>query len=494
MTSARRRVMLITPPYHTGVVEAAGVWLPLHLVYLAGAARQAGAEVYLYDAMSLRHDHDAIAKEIERFRPDVVGVTAITAMEPDARRVCRSAKAVDPRILTLLGNQHPTFMWREILGADPAVEAIVCGEGEQTLAEVVAAVAATPGAAHTTDLGPVRGVAWRRDGIAVQNPPRPLCADLDRLTPAWDAVDWPRYFYRPHPAGRLAIISTSRGCQKQCSFCSQQKFWARSWRGRRPLAVVEELERLRDRFDVQVAMLADETPTVDPTRWQEILRLLIDRRVGVELLMETRIDDILRDAALLGQYRAAGISHIYVGVESTSQATLDLYKKETRVADAKRAIAMINDHGIVSETSFVLGTLDETPASIARTVELAKWYAPDMAFFLALTPWPYADLYPQLEAHVTSRDYSRYNLIEPVVKPRSMTIDEVRRALLRATGSFFHDKFARLESLPAAKRAYLVDVLKLLIEHSYLKDHMREMAAQHEMPAAVAAMLATLGE
>ena len=48
------RVLLVSPPYHSGVVEAAGVWLPLNLVYLAGHARAAGAEVRIYDAMASR--------------------------------------------------------------------------------------------------------------------------------------------------------------------------------------------------------------------------------------------------------------------------------------------------------------------------------------------------------------------------------------------------------------------------------------------------------
>src|SRR5512134_387252 len=88
----RPRVLLVTPPYHSGVVEAAGVWMPLSLVYLAGHARAAGAEVRIYDAMSLFHSHEDIAREIESFRPDLVATGAITAMEPDAREICATAK------------------------------------------------------------------------------------------------------------------------------------------------------------------------------------------------------------------------------------------------------------------------------------------------------------------------------------------------------------------------------------------------------------------
>lgn len=484
--SARPRVLLVTPPYHSGVVEAAGVWMPLHYAYLAGHARKAGAEVQLYDAMSLFHGHAEIAKEIERFEPDIVGVTAITAMEPDAREICRTAKRLRPQALTVMGNVHPTFCWKELLAEEPAIDAVVRGEGEETLAKLVQAVSAGSG------MDRIAGLAWRKDGAPVANVPRAFHKDLDALEPAWDLIDWPRYFYRPSPEGRLAIVSSSRGCSQMCSFCSQQRFWERSWRGRSPEAFVAELELLRDRHGVRVAMLSDETPTKDPARWRRVLERLVERKVGVELLMETRVDDILRDEALLPLYREAGVSHIYVGVESTRQATLDLYRKDIQVEQSRRAIELINQHGIVTETSFVLGTPDETKESIAQTVELAKWYAPDMAFFLALTPWPYADIYAALAEKISVRDFRRYNLVEPVVKPDGMTLDEVQKALHRATGEFFHDKFKNLAKLSLEKRRFLVQVLKLLIENSYLGHEMKAMAGHGEMPADVRRMLEEL--
>jgi anaerobic magnesium-protoporphyrin IX monomethyl ester cyclase len=487
MMTRRPRVLLVTSPYHSGVVEAAGVWMPLALVYVAGAARQAGAEVEIYDAMSLFTTHDDIAKKIAEFKPDLVGTTAITATEPDARVICATAKRWNPAVKTLVGNVHATFCWEEILREDHNVDFVVRGEGERTMTELVQAVEA--GAGYEK----IDGLAWRKDGIPVSNAPRALAADLDALPAAFDLVDWKLYHYRPRPDGRLAIASSARGCSSRCSFCSQQKFWGRTWRGRDPLKFVTELEHLRDAYGVRITMLSDETPTSDRARWEKVLDLLIERGTGMEILMETRVDDVIRDEDLLGRYARAGVSHIYVGVESTSQSTLDLYNKDIKVNESKKAIDLINQHGMVSETSFVLGTPDETAASIRKTVELAKWYAPDMAFFLALTPWPYAEIADGLDSHVVTRDYRRYNLVEPVMKPDNMTLQEMQQELHRATGHFFHDKFMNLDKLSPEKRAFMVSVLKLLIEKSYLGHEMHHMAKGAEMPESVRKMLAELG-
>ena len=487
MLGHKPRVLLVTSPYHSGVVESAGTWMPLAMVYVAGEARVAGAEVEIYDAMSLFTTHEDIARKIAEFKPDIVGTTAITATEPDARVICATAKAWNPAVRTVIGNVHATYCWDEILRDDPSVDFVVRGEGEATIAELVKAVAAGEGYER------IAGLAYRKDGIPVANPPRMLAFDLDRFQPAWDLVDWPIYSYRPSPEGRLAIVSSARGCVQKCSFCSQQKFWGRSWRGRDPARFVDELEMLRDRYGVRVAMLSDETPTSDRVRWEKVLDLLHERGTGVELLMETRVDDILRDEEILPKYVKAGVSHVYLGVESTSQATLDLYKKDLKVADSKKAIDFINAHGMVSETSFVLGTPEETTASIRETVELAKWYAPDMAFFLALTPWPYSDIGPEMESRLVTKDYRRYNLVEPVMKPDNMTIKELHGELHRATGDFFYDKFKNLSKLTPEKRTFMIKVLKLLIEHSYLGAEMKQMAGHAGMPDSVKQMLREIG-
>ncbi len=238
-------------------------------------------------------------------------------------------------------------------------------------------------------------------------------------------------------------------------------------------------------------MLSDEIPTFDRDRWVRILDLMIERKVGVKLLMETRVDDILRDADIMHRYREAGVEHIYVGVEAGDQATLDLFNKNTKVEQSKAAIDIINNADIVSETSFVLGMPDDTPESIAAIIELAKHYNPDMGFFLAIAPWPYAELYPDLEPYVATKDYRKYNLVEPVVKPKNMTLAELEGELGRASQKFFMHKFLHLHELSPWKQEFMVSVLDILINHSYLASRMKAAMREggKEMPEEVKALL-----
>lgn len=70
----------------------AGHWVPLTFVYLAGAAREAGFDPVIYDAMTKRHGFRQIEEKIVHEKPDYVATTAITSTVVDALEVLRTAK------------------------------------------------------------------------------------------------------------------------------------------------------------------------------------------------------------------------------------------------------------------------------------------------------------------------------------------------------------------------------------------------------------------
>ncbi len=471
------RIILVTPDYHCGVVESAGRWPHLGFVYLAGELRQAGHEVRIYDAMAKNHSFSQIMDNIKKYNPDVVGTTAYTATMPAAADILRAVREWNPDKLTVIGGIHPTFCYEEVLQEYPFIDVIVRFEGEFTLTELISAWEAGG------DFACISGIAFARNGEVFCTPARDYTCDLDTLSPAWDLLDWKDYTFFIYPGSRLAIVSTSRGCIHNCAFCSQHKFWNRTWRARRPESVVAEIEYLVREYDVEVFFISDEYPTRDRQRWEEILDLLIAKDLGASFLLETRVDDIVRDEDIINKYRSAGIIHIYVGIEAAAQENLDLFKKGIAADDSKRALDIIHSAGIVSETSFILGTPGETPESIARTLESACLYNPDFAHFLLLAPWPYADMYPELAPFIFEKDYSKYNLVEPVIKPEAMTGDELFTAVLNCYRKFYMAKIPEWVNLKNDfKRKYALQSMKAIMENSFLKEHILKLGA---MPKSV---------
>lgn len=478
------KILFITPPYHCGVVEVAGRWIPLHLVYLAGSARAAGFECEIYDAMSLDASHTDIARAIANSDPDFVATSCITATYPDGLEILQAAKALGKR--TIMGGVHPSFMWREVLEEkDHPVDFVVQGEGEQTLVELLTALR------DGGDLASVRGIAHRENGFPESTPTRPRHQSLDGFPLAWDLLDWPTYTYFVYPGSRLGAISTSRGCMHGCTFCSQQKFWNRSWRGRSPEDVVAELEHLRNDYDVDVILLSDEYPTPDARRWERLLDLVIERDLGQKLLLETRVEDVVRDEPILEKYVAAGVAHVYVGVEATDQATLDLVNKNADVETGIKALRLLSDYGIVSETSFVLGFPDETPEKIKKTLELSKTYDPDNAHYLAITPWPYADLWTEMKPYIATRDYRKYNLIDPVIRPKAMSLQDVDNAIVDCYRSFYtHKAVSVFTDKNSERRDYMLRAMKLIMGSSFVR---KKMMSGKGMPPEVRDLLKRIG-
>ncbi len=477
-----KKILFITPPFHAGVVEVAGKWVPLYLVYLAGAARAAGYEAEIYDAMTKNASYAEIEKKIRQSMPDFVAVSVITCTAPDAIKVIELAKRINPEVKTILGGVHASFMYEEMFGSTEALDYVVRGEGEQTIVELMDAVT------NANALSSVSGIAYRHNGAVRATEPRPFMENLDGLPMAWDLLDWSDYHYFIIPGSRLGAVSTSRGCDKECTFCSQQKFWHRKWRGRSPNDIVREMLELKERFGVNVVLFTDDYPTPDRQRWEGLLDLIIEKRLGQYILMETRAKDIIRDEDILHKYKKAGIVHIYVGTEATEQKSLDYIKKDLSIEESKKALALLRGHGIITETSMILGLPDETEESIARTLELALEFNPDFAHFLAIAPWPYADIYNDLQDYIVERDYRKYNLIDPVIKPRAMTLADLDRAIVDCYRAFYMHRYAEmaLEEKDEFKKKYMMTSMKLMMSNSFIK---KKIVAVGEMPAEVKKIL-----
>jgi anaerobic magnesium-protoporphyrin IX monomethyl ester cyclase len=481
-----KKILFITAPYHANVVEVAGRWVPLYYVYLGGAAREAGFEVEIYDAMTKKTGFKEVEEKIRQSKPDYVGVMTITCTSPDALETVKLVKKVDPSITTIMGGIHSSFMYDELFDrSEGNIDFIVRGEGEKTIAEFLQAH--SRGASHD-ELATVKGLVFRKEGKTVAAPARPLMEpdELETLPKAWEALDWNDYTYYILPGTTLGALDTSRGCDKDCSFCSQRLFWEKRWRGRSPESLLRDIEEQK-KFGVDVILLTDDYPTLERERWETFLDMLIERETDVYFLMETRVEDIIRDKDILWKYRKAGIIHIYVGIESTDDEVLEKMKKGITVDQAKEALKLLDEADIITETSMILGMPDETPESIEKTIEYAIFYNPDFCHFLAICPWPYADLYEELEPHIESYDYRKYNLIDPVVKPKNMTLKEIDEAIVDCYRRFYMGKLNQIKDMKNEfRKGYLLHAMDRVMKNSFL---VNKIGSLGEMPPEVKASI-----
>ncbi len=260
----------------------------------------------------------------------------------------------------------------------------------------------------------------------------------------------------------------ARGCPFTCSFCSQWKFW-RDYRIRDPKRVVDEIETLQRDHGVGFFILADEEPTINKKKFVAFCQELIDRKLDILWGINTRVTDILRDEELLPFYRKAGLIHVSLGTEAAAQLKLDLFNKETTVAQNKRAVELLRDAGIVVEAQFIVGLENETAETLEETYRMAQDWKPDLANWSMYTPWPFSDLFKELGDKVEIFDYEKYNFVTPIIRPQAMDRGELLDRVMNNYRRFYMKK--ALFSYPWAgsgqRRRYLLGCLKAFLKAGF---------------------------
>jgi len=459
------RILLIHPNYHSGGAEIAGNWPPAWVAYLAGSLRKAGyTDVRFVDAMTNDISEPALRKILEEEKPDVIGATAITPSIYKAEQLLQVAKEIHPHAITVLGGVHATFMYQQVLTEAPWIDVIVRGEGEDIFVNLVRAV---EGGHWSEDRSNIQGLAFIDHGKIVATPAAPTVKDLDSIDPDWGLLEWDKYQYIPL-GKRVAIPNMARGCPFTCSFCSQWKFW-RDYRVRDPKKVVDEIEKLVRNHDVGFFILADEEPTINKRKFVQFCEELIQRDLGILWGINTRVTDILKQKDLLPLYRKAGLIHVSLGTEAAAQLKLDLFNKETTIAQNKEAIRLLREAGIVVEAQFIVGLENETRETLEETYRMAQDWKPDLANWSMYTPWPFSDMFKGLGDKVEIFDFEKYNFVTPIIKPEAMDRGELLDRVMHNYRRFYMKKalFSYPWSGTGDRRKYLLGCLKAFMKSGF---------------------------
>ena len=456
------RIVFIHPNYHSGGAEIAGNWPPAWVAYLAGSLKAAGfTDIHFIDAMTHHIGPEALRAKLAALQPDIIGTTAITPAIYEAEEVLRIASEVVPNALRVLGGIHATFMFRQVLEEAPWIDVIVRGEGEEIMTALAQAVR---DGRYPADRRRIKGLAFRDGAEIVATQAASTVKNLDAIDPDWSLLDWDSYIYVPLGV-KVAIPNMARGCPFTCSFCSQWKFW-RDYRVRDPKKVVDEIEKLVNDHQVGFFILADEEPTINRKKFIAFCEELIKRDLGVLWGINTRVTDIWRDRDLLKFYRKAGLVHVSLGTEAAAQLKLDLFNKETTVAQNKEAIRLLREADIFTEAQFIVGLDNETPETLEETFQMAWDWQPDLANWAMYTPWPFTPLFQELRDQVEVFDFSKYNFVTPIMKPDALTRGELLDGVMKNYRRFYMRK--ALFHYPwrgtGFRRKYLLGCLKAFLK------------------------------
>ena len=351
---------------------------PLGLLYVAAYLRQRGIGVEVFDStFSTRAALDA---RLARRPAGVLGIYTNLITRRSVLEIIARARAHGWTVV--LGGPESANYPAEYLarGAD----AVVFGEGEETLGELLPALAAR--GKHR--LEGVNGIAFvDESGSVVTNPARAQMPDLDALPwPARDLIELEQYVdvWRTHHGKGSVSLITARGCPYRCRWCSHAVF-GYTHRRRSPVDTANEMEFLIQRYQPDAAWYADDVFTIHHGWLYKYAAELKRRHISIPFETISRADRMMKDD-VLDTLAAMGCWRIWIGAESGSQRILDAMERGVTVEQVLFATRAAKRRGIQVGMFLMWGYDGETVDDIEATIELVKRANPDV--FLTTVSYP----------------------------------------------------------------------------------------------------------
>ena len=377
MTRGNRRTLLIIPPYLNAdgsPCDAQDYCPHLGIVSLATFLRANGEAADLLDATSYLKVEEAASAPYS-----VIGITCFTATREAALKCAEIAKRKNPGALILLGGPHATALAREILLRCSFVDAVVAGEGEISLLQVVRSpekYREVPGVVFRDDMGVPR---------ANLKPPPAFLEDIP--FPDLNLLDLNRYVFSTNFLGhrdpRWIHFITGRGCPGHCVFCSTPYIWGSNIRHYGCDIVMEQIIKLKDQYAIDGIFFFDDTFNSDPAWVEEFCRQYIVKDIKLPWWCIGRVDSVT--SGMLQLMRKAGCVAIKYGVECGSDRMLRRIGKKITIAQVRKSIALTKDAGILSGAGFILGLPGEKKEEMRETVDFLLELDVDM--FSLNVPW-----------------------------------------------------------------------------------------------------------
>ncbi|HET9495024.1 MAG TPA: radical SAM protein [Chloroflexia bacterium] len=350
---------------------------PLGLLYVSSHMKARGFDVGLFDTTF--STKEAFRAYLIATRPPVVGIYTNLMTKLNVLPMITWCKEVGASVV--LGGPEPPHYADRFL--DHGADAVVVGEGELTLEELIPALAKRgPHRLHD-----IPGVVFRDEsGATVRNISRPQLKDLDAQPfPDRESIDLDAYIdtWRTHHGLGSVSLITARGCPYTCKWCSHTVF-GNTHRRRSPENVVAEMEHIIERYNPDQVWYADDVFTIHRTWFLKYASLLGERGIKKPFECISRADRL--DPEVIAALKGMGCYRLWIGAESGSQRILDGMARKTRVEDVQEKTRMLQKEGIQTGMFIMLGYDGEEIADIEATVDHLKKSNPDL--FLTTVAYP----------------------------------------------------------------------------------------------------------
>lgn len=402
--------VLFTHAYHLAYdrkqLDRQQPYPPLGTLYAAALARKHGYSVAVFDSMLEDPDEGFIAA-LNRYHPKLVVIyedsfnylskMCLERMREVAWEMQAEAKARGCSVFVhgSDASDHATAYLRH------GFDAVLLGEGEQTLIELLESVLRKGQHSEWA----INGLAYRRSDTAeiVHTAARKLMHELDHLPfPARDLIPLNHYasIWEDAHGFRSTNIVTSRGCPFRCNWCAKP-IYGNSFVLRSPQSVVDEIALLRSEYGIEHLWFADDIFALNKHWVQEFAFRLEEKRCTIPFKIQSRAD--LMSLETVDALRRAGCIEVWMGAESGAQSILNAMQKGLKVEAIIEATGRLHAAGIRPCFFLQFGYPGEGLREIEQTIALVRKARPYDIGVSVSYPLPNTGFYERVQEQLGSK-------------------------------------------------------------------------------------------
>ncbi|HLF86176.1 MAG TPA: radical SAM protein [Nitrospiria bacterium] len=394
------RILLIEPNKMERTIGSEDLFMfePLALEYIAAGVTD-NHDVRVLD---MRIDK-ALEQALEDFRPDIVGITSYTSTSRRAKEIAGRIKAINRKILTIIGGHHATVAPSDFYVND--IDIVVIGHGIDSFREI--AIAAESGSSfdRINGLAIKSGEKWILTGEREDR-------DLDSYPfPVRKLTNRYRHNYFFEYMRPMASIKTSQGCFSRCNFCSLWRLTKGRYITRSPESILEELKLIQE----ENIFFADDESMADTNRMMSLALVIRESGIRKRYFLHARSDTIVKSPELFEAWKDIGLSIVFVGIESHKDRDLAGINKGTTTRINEEAVRILDSAGIDIYATFMIdpGYIKEDFRSLAGYIRDLRLKFPRI---FVLTPLPGTGYYEEVKDKLITKDTDLIDFVHTHIK------------------------------------------------------------------------------
>jgi radical SAM superfamily enzyme YgiQ (UPF0313 family) len=342
-----------------------GYAFPLGMAYISAVMKREKYNVFIVNLNHIEVEVKSFLKEIiESSDINVVMTGGLSGNFVSLKEIVSFIKLNYPEIVIIVGGGIITADPEVSMQAFEDVDIGVIGEAELTIVELCNTLE------NKGRLDNIRGIIYQDRNSYIVTPQREEITDLDSLPfPDYEGFGLQDYLNLPPPSinqeikPRTAFIVGSRGCTNYCTFCFHPT--GRKYRQRSIENIFEEINYLKEKYNVKHIRLSDELFATDKVRVKSFADRM--KELNMTWLAFFRLDFV--DEELVSIIKNSTCSSMNFGIESADDGVLKSMRKNLTVWQIEKALFLVSQAGITFSGNLIFGDIAETFQSANKTLD-----------------------------------------------------------------------------------------------------------------------------